>query len=341
MTDYTALTTSAASLWCAWLDSKQRNEGSLLVQSTPLDGKVNRVVLDDLPPTTILALDEDCCEFLSAASSSLPAAVGFRAEDCPFEAGFAMLARPLPLGSPPNHFFYGMDFAGFFWRAYEPGLVVDGLLGYPTDPKWQKEIASQATRQVSAAHPEADQEQFRSSVTRYLQASAGRKVTPLGYGGLTWGDVIDYDYEIQLEHVQGKPTRGAIGAQRPDMLLLFRRLWTLWAIIRGEMGINATRSGLPRPARRRLGRAGYGDIQTVTICTLPRPSREEAGGSAGGVNWTHRWIVSGHWCNHWWPKQQVHKPRWISPYVKGPGDKPLVMKERRFVVVRPEGGEDA
>lgn len=54
----------------------------------------------------------------------------------------------------------------------------------------------------------------------------------------------------------------------------------------------------------------------------------EAGEPIGGfVDWTHRWIVNGHWRNQWLPSIQAHRQQWISPYVKGPEDKPLVVKK--------------
>ncbi len=41
------------------------------------------------------------------------------------------------------------------------------------------------------------------------------------------------------------------------------------------------------------------------------------------VNWTHQWLVSGHWRDQWHPSTRSHKLTWIAPYVKGPPDLPL------------------
>jgi len=56
------------------------------------------------------------------------------------------------------------------------------------------------------------------------------------------------------------------------------------------------------------------------------------------VEWSHRWIVGGHW--RWQPykdpisKGVIKKRIWISPYVKGPEDKPLIAKSKVFVLAK-------
>lgn len=51
------------------------------------------------------------------------------------------------------------------------------------------------------------------------------------------------------------------------------------------------------------------------------PKREP--GEAGAVNWSHRWLVSFHWREQWYPSENRHKSIAIQPYEKGPKDKPL------------------
>jgi hypothetical protein len=56
------------------------------------------------------------------------------------------------------------------------------------------------------------------------------------------------------------------------------------------------------------------------------------------IDWSHRWIVGGHW--RWQPYKdpasggEIKKRIWISPYVKGPEDKPLVAKSKVFVLAK-------
>lgn len=53
------------------------------------------------------------------------------------------------------------------------------------------------------------------------------------------------------------------------------------------------------------------------IRTHPAQSEREA------IEYTCRWMVRGHWQNHWFPSRGKHEPIWIMPYVKGPKDKPF------------------
>jgi len=52
--------------------------------------------------------------------------------------------------------------------------------------------------------------------------------------------------------------------------------------------------------------------------------------------WRHRWIVRGHWRNHWYPSVGAHRPRWIAPYLKGPDGAPLLTGEKVTVLGAPQ-----
>jgi hypothetical protein len=52
------------------------------------------------------------------------------------------------------------------------------------------------------------------------------------------------------------------------------------------------------------------------------------------INWSYRWLVSGHWRQQWYSSIQAHKALWIHPYAKGPEDKPLKQPVKLFAVVR-------
>lgn len=91
-----------------------------------------------------------------------------------------------------------------------------------------------------------------------------------------------------------------------------------------------------RITRRQAIRAGI-DIPELTIVTLRR-QHERAGDAAPDdartVEWSHRWTVRSHWRNQWYPSQNRHAPKLIPMSIKGPEGLPLVIKERRFEVVR-------
>ena len=75
-------------------------------------------------------------------------------------------------------------------------------------------------------------------------------------------------------------------------------------------------------------------IATITCASLRRRHyRSEAEREAEAREYSHRWIVRGHMRNQpIGPRNaeggQEHMRVWIAPYVKGPEDKPLVLKDR-------------
>lgn len=83
----------------------------------------------------------------------------------------------------------------------------------------------------------------------------------------------------------------------------------------------------PRFTKRRMQRAKI-EPGGITVVTL-RKRKQHHEGESNPVDWQNRWMVSGHWRNQWFPSLQSHRQIWINQYVKGPEDKPLVIKEGR------------
>lgn len=83
-----------------------------------------------------------------------------------------------------------------------------------------------------------------------------------------------------------------------------------------------------RHGRRRAERIGFKIPEDgIRVITLRRPENQSPSDARGRVDWSHRWIVSGHWRSQWYPASGEHRPRWIDAYRKGPEDKPLVLKD--------------
>jgi hypothetical protein len=99
--------------------------------------------------------------------------------------------------------------------------------------------------------------------------------------------------------------------------------------------IEKREEGLNRSARRSLGDAlpsiSSEDSKRVRFLSL---QRHMAGSKAAAKNqhieWSHQWLVCGHHRNQYYPSTQEHKLIWVSPYIKGPEDKPL--KPRAYKV---------
>lgn len=114
-----------------------------------------------------------------------------------------------------------------------------------------------------------------------------------------------------------------------------RTLCTLWLLLRQKV---ATKRVLraDRAMRRRFVREGRPEPSEVTVIELRRPvGAAEAQPPLGApVDWSHRWMVDGHWRNQYHPSDGSHVPTWIAPYVKGPDDKPLVVKDKVYAWMR-------
>lgn len=118
--------------------------------------------------------------------------------------------------------------------------------------------------------------------------------------------------------------------KNPEESLFDLRLVIAFNLLLAQ-GITETEEWQPtRQLRRRAARRGH-VLNPVTIVRLPRRQYEHAQNGESHVDWSHRWVVSGHWRKQWYAKQEVHRPKWIAPYVKGPDDKPLLVKEKRYV----------
>lgn len=72
-------------------------------------------------------------------------------------------------------------------------------------------------------------------------------------------------------------------------------------------------------------RAESGSAREATSVRVVELRRRTVGEQGQGVaRYRHRWLVKGHWRQHWFPKQKVHRPVWIAPHVKGPEGAPLL-----------------
>lgn len=89
----------------------------------------------------------------------------------------------------------------------------------------------------------------------------------------------------------------------------------------------------PTRQMRRQASRHHAPLDPVILVQLPvrHHAAHSNGNGAVPIDWTHRWIVSGHWRKQWYATTETHRPKWIAPYIKGPDDKPLVVKEKLYV----------
>lgn len=94
--------------------------------------------------------------------------------------------------------------------------------------------------------------------------------------------------------------------------------------------------GYNRGASRAWKRAGLilpedSAVQVITLRKSRPLSEHEIDGEGEKREYSHRFVVGGHWRNQWYPSKQRHEPVYIYEYIKGPEDKPIVYKDKVFV----------
>lgn len=113
---------------------------------------------------------------------------------------------------------------------------------------------------------------------------------------------------------------------------LFSNVLSAWLLMQQSLTVVERASG-DRPERRRYARLGLpAELLIVRLRRLEAMPKPETGGD--GPDWSHRWLVSGHWRQQYYPSQGGNSPIWINPHVKGPADRPLIIKERVTAWVR-------
>jgi hypothetical protein len=82
----------------------------------------------------------------------------------------------------------------------------------------------------------------------------------------------------------------------------------LWRLV-GEEWVDIAHR-IPETTRRGVPRANP-EVDTVRVVTLRQPPSEPGRSTGGSVDSSHRWWVTYHWRQQWYPSQGRHAPRWI------------------------------
>lgn len=111
---------------------------------------------------------------------------------------------------------------------------------------------------------------------------------------------------------------------RAPVLALRRVVAALWLLSNQRVAL-VTSARPPRAERRRAEKLSL--PSEVRVVSLRRPAqRHDGDGESRHVEWSHRWLVNGHWRHLWDEARDRERLVWVSPYVKGPDDKPFVPK---------------
>jgi hypothetical protein len=109
-------------------------------------------------------------------------------------------------------------------------------------------------------------------------------------------------------------------------------LKTLWLLARQPLAREEHQQP-DRTARRQAAREGRREPPPVRVIQLRRPPHQPGRGGGEPVQWHHQWIVRGHWRNQaYGPERKLHRPVWISPFVKGPEGAPMLGGQKVYTV---------
>jgi hypothetical protein len=224
-----------------------------------------------------------------------------KAEDLIIPTGFMLLPRPAKFtdrhGDP-------------FWiRAFS----------------WAPAMIGDSEGIVLAAYMHIDDDVVAARDPRLLETVRSMAVhSPLSLAHLTpWQFGRDYESAgFQLKNPVELDADLDIFAVQRFMQAMFRLM--------AQTITTRVRQPPPRATRKRAKKFAFADTKYVTVIQLRRPKPTYGKDHVPAeVEWSHRWLVSGFWRQQYYPSEGLHRQIWINPYVKGPEDKPLIIRQMR------------
>lgn len=295
-----------------WLTEKARRYARGYVADQAIKDRSGRVTNSDQlwrAQQEVLTLGDTYTLTQEMQTMAEVASRSFRGEvlnesDLMSPAGFCYLPRPIHTRD-----IWGKDTA---YRAFSWGktILVDNNTG-KRSPGIMLSVYSLAS----------DPDDYSSDVPTYM-AFTGQQWSLMHY--------MPWDFGRSYEDVTTESTRKII--EDGDAVVLFQFVQAVFRLMQQTI-TTKTHVQPNRATRRRAERDGF-DKRYIVVVNLRRP-KSTGSGEPQGVEWSHQWLVSGHWRNQYFASLDIHRQIWISPYIKGPEDKPLEVREGRvFQLVR-------
>lgn len=156
------------------------------------------------------------------------------------------------------------------------------------------------------------------------------RIVPYDLSG--WGFGTRWE-TVDNEAVEGSGKVGeALAVQRKIFLATNLIAAQYIAVVSGRKGARSQR----RRALRMAVAPNFGDIRYVTLRRADQSRFEDVEGYENDPDfeYSHRFVVRGHWRHQYYPSKGRHELIWIDPFVKGPEHKPLIIKDDVFKLVR-------
>jgi hypothetical protein len=250
-------------------------------------------------------LGSEVDELVWAGVSSLPQTVRLTPDLLPSPHGFLSLERPRRV------------------------LINDGQPGILRAVQWSD---------VDLSGPGGTLRRGISSLS-YISVD-GSPPIPAMFSSWVYGETIHESLDRELK-VAG--WNGAEGGVRHDLTDDDKRMTAAQALLLGSFWLFVRQSILVTPlttaerhVRRRIERTEWPSSPVIRVVQLRRrESRSTHEVTPTERDWSCQWVVRGHWRQQFYPSKHANLPIWITPYVKGPQDKPLrPPRATVFAVVR-------
>lgn len=237
-------------------------------------------------------------------------------QDLPSSSGFLYLPSPIQIRDINEN---QCSVRAIRWATFDPGIGHGILMASYSDPQDPNDYAMAELQTISRS----------GLVLLHLQ--------PWRYG---------HGFNDFNECLMGAAERGEVPmAAVKDEIWSLKFMAAFWNLCRGWADIEV-QYPTERHLRKRLVRSElWGDTPTIRVVTLRKPRQKIGNDEAREVAWSHRWIVNVRWRQQhyssmgpayidgkWNPDS--HRLVYVMPFVKGPADKPLVVKKSVYRLAR-------
>jgi hypothetical protein len=298
----------------AWLNDRNNKYGE--AASTP-SWYAFHYSLTDALGTDILWMTTEMMDLVQSAMQSFDPSEPVRLDDIFLKDGFLVLP----------HSFLSADISGkqvgwrvMCWKTVDPMVkwvndIGDGPTAYTYDISMEGEPEPGVRfMQISWTWDDDTFTEEYPEMTKELRDS-----------GENWG--VAHATAIPLRYMNDEREMSGEGDRNASWLLFWRVMQKLMA----ETIVKSDPQHPGRPARREAQRFQMPpSILRVVELRRARSHKEGEGRENGSREYTHRWIVRGHWRNQWYPSEGRHKQKYIGEYIKGPDDLDLIVKQRVF-----------
>jgi hypothetical protein len=280
----------------AWLEDRDNKYG----ETAALPSWVAfQHAITDAVDTDILWMSVEMMDLVQSAMHGFDPTEPIRIEDIFLKDGFLVLP----------HSFKSADVNGksvgwrlLCWKTIDPMVkfVNDeaGPVGYTYD------LEVEGEPDFTDEYPEMTAELRKSSIE--------------------WG--IAHATSIPLRYMSDEREMTGEGDRNGSWLMFWRVMQKLMA----ETIVKSDPQHPGRPARRDAMRFKMPPpiLRVIELRRARSHDKPEGERENGGREYTHRWIVQGHWRNQWYASEGRHKQKYIGSYVKGPEDLDLIVKQR-------------